>query len=145
MSLIPPKEALRIAPRHALFGAAVVFLLACGCQKTDPGAGELTNSSSSEPQWVTLTIKHDTTLEFEPIEWYEKMTVFDVLSEAHSRDSVDFQYQGKGGRTLVTAIDGVAGGDGGWIYSVNGERGVRSCGISQVKPDDSILWEYSEY
>lgn len=146
MSTILPKKAASLVAR-LLFSAGFLFVfLLCGCQEGERGSSE--SVVSTEAQWVTLTILHDRKLELDPVLWHEEMTVFDVLSEAQTRDSVDFESRGSGRTTFVTAIDGFeGGGEGGknWIFSINEERSVRSCGISLVEPGDSILWEYVEF
>ena len=77
------------------------------------------------------------------------MTVLQAMEYAqqHPR-GIRFEYRGQGSIALLLQIDDLKnGGNQGlnWIFRVNGKMGDKSFAISEIQPDDAILWKFDEY
>nr|WP_122012093.1 DUF4430 domain-containing protein [Maliibacterium massiliense] len=72
-------------------------------------------------------------------------SVYDALRAAAG--SISVAKQGSGSRVYVTGIGGIsegdAGGQSGWMYSVNGAYVQKSCGAQIVQEGDRIVWRYT--
>ena len=74
-------------------------------------------------------------------------TVFDALTLAVRRNSIQMEHTGAGELAYINGINNLyefAYGDlSGWLYSVNGEIHSTGCGSFKLRDGDDILWQYT--
>lgn len=82
--------------------------------------------------------------------WHIGMTALDQLRRAiNGRRGITLTVEGVGTDVFVTEIDGQANRTSGirgyWMYRVNGDEADVSCGVCELKPSDTVTWEYTLY
>jgi hypothetical protein len=88
---------------------------------------------------------------FTDIGWKESMTVLDVLKAAQEHShGLSFSAHGSGETAMVTKLDDQTNQGGAtdaknWVFRVNGQLGDESCGVTEVRPGDTILWKFGKY
>lgn len=74
-------------------------------------------------------------------------TVFDALQQGTKQKNIPVVKAGSGKRVYVVAInsleEGSCGGESGWMFSVNGVYGNKSCSEQILKDGDRIQWRYT--
>lgn len=97
---------------------------------------------------VRLTVDYGDGVQktFTALAWKSGQTVFDALQAAAQHPhGIRFDHRGTGESTFISAIDDCANeGQGGrnWRYSVNDRPAQMSCGVTEIKAGDSILWHF---
>ena len=102
------------------------------------------------PQGPTVSLAIDfgngAKRQFTGLEWYEQMTVGELMSTASRRSpGLDFEVRGSGEMTLLTSLDGVANGEGNgryWLYEVNGLPAQVSFAVQPLGAGDRVLWVF---
>jgi hypothetical protein len=100
------------------------------------------------PTTIELTIdfgdgfqKRYTQLAYQP-----NMTVLGALIAARQHPhKTEFKFRGEGATAFVTSVDRISnrGADGpNWVFLVNDKMARQSCGITELKPGDAVLWRF---
>ena len=81
------------------------------------------------------------------IPYAEGETVFDALTIAVRRASIQMEHTGAGELVYINGINNLYEFDygelSGWLYSVNGEIYSTGCGSFPLRDGDEILWQYT--
>lgn len=107
-------------------------------------------SGSAPPTTVRLIVDYGNSVEkhYNALPWKDGLTVLDALKLAQeSKPGIEFRASGGGETALVSGIDGFANRRGGpdgrnWVFRVNDQLAVRSCGVEVLKPGDIVVWKY---
>lgn len=85
---------------------------------------------------------------FKALPWREGMTVVDALEAAqkHPR-GIKYVQRGRGANAMISEIGGKKNEGSGknWIFSVGGKTADVGAGAYELKPGDTILWEFKAY
>jgi hypothetical protein len=140
----------------ASLGIAAMVLMGFRQELGDgPRAG---GSPEAKPSWsrppdaqaetVALTIDfgNGAVREFAALPWREGMTVADLMAQAAKfSPGIRYSQQGEGPMSLLTSLDGIAGGtpaDRFWLYEVNGQPGTMSFAVQELSAGDRVLWAF---
>ena len=81
------------------------------------------------------------------IPYAEGESVFDALTAAVRRASIQMEHTGAGELAYINGINNLYEFDygelSGWLYSVNGEIHSTGCGSFLLRDGDEILWQYT--
>lgn len=97
---------------------------------------------------VRLTVDYGDGVQktFTAVAWKQGQTVFHALQAAAKHPhGIKVEHQGSGETTFISAIDDCANeGSGGrnWRFSVNDRPAQMSCGVTEIKAGDSIVWHF---
>jgi hypothetical protein len=85
---------------------------------------------------------------FKALPWRAGMTVVDALEAAqkHPR-GIKYVQRGRDATAMITEIGGKKNEGSGknWIFSVGGKTADLGAGAYELKPGDTILWEFKDY
>jgi hypothetical protein len=110
-----------------------------GATVPDGSAGARVCSIAIKTQDQVILDATDVTLE-------DDDTVLSVTLRVARENKIPMEYRGSGNMAYVEGIDNVYefdhGGESGWIYIVNGEKPLMSCGLYTLNAGDQVHWEY---
>lgn len=154
------KQMEKVGSKALWVRAGLSLLLACslglisltGCASGDGGSQSqnTTNTQQEAPaaynaasETVTLVVQdpdnEGSTLSTEEVALAEGGTVYDALEASTlETDIQDSQY----GKFLNAIGDKATEGNGGWVYTVNGEEVMESIDSCALNPGDTVEFEY---
>lgn len=73
-------------------------------------------------------------------------TALQELESYTSSHHIEMAVTGSGKMAYVTSLENIkAGGKKGWMFSVNGKEPTVGAGATVVKPDETIVWYYTQF
>lgn len=153
--------------KHIALIIIAVFILSifCSCSVKTPQEYYSSNSKKSN-QTVNVKIDCTTALSSLPkelqnseyipsdgiifdsqVEYTEGDTAFTILTKATKENKIQLDYNGEGSSIYVQGISHLyefsCGSLSGWMFSVNGVFAETGCNSITVKPNDTVLWQYT--
>lgn len=107
--------------------------------------------SVAKPIRLSIDYRDGVTKTFTSLAHQAGMTVFDALQAAakHPR-GIKLETKGSGETAFVIAIDDLKNEGGGsdtrnWQFRINGERGKRGSGVTELAAGDEVLWSFEVF
>ncbi len=126
----------------------VLWTLACAAVLSVP----LTQAGAAEPKTDVVRLVVDygdgVQVHFSALPWKSGMTVLDALGAAQNhKHGITFVQRGKGAMAMITQIADVKNQGRGknWLFAVNGQQADVGAGARELKPGDTVLWEFEAY
>jgi hypothetical protein len=125
--------------------ALACAVVAVGCWQEPIGSPAIELEPATETVTVVIDPGEGQAKTYADITLSENMTVVDVLEKLKPR-GLSFESRGNGATAFVESINGIknAGSGKNWIYYVNDEKSTVGAGVYILKPDDVILWKYTD-
>lgn len=130
-----------------LVSALACALIAAGCWQEPIGAPDIELAANKEKANVTVVIDsgEGKAKTYNEVGVTEKSTVINALENLKSR-GLSFESRGSGATAFVESINGIknTGSGKNWIYYVNDKKSTVGAGVYVLKPDDIVLWKYTD-
>ncbi|MFP6614529.1 MAG: DUF4430 domain-containing protein [Pirellulales bacterium] len=125
----------------------VVWAAVLGLGCSDHPAGKPTAAAVAEATVAVIVDRGDdkAIADAEIVGWSQGMTALDALEALKSR-GLETRTRGSGPTAFVEAIDGFenSAANKNWIYFVNDNKATAGAGVFVLKPDDVVLWKYTD-
>ncbi len=130
-----------------LVSALACVLAAVGCRQEPIGAPDIELAAKKDKANATVVIDpgDGQSKTYKDVGVGEKTTVIDALESLKSR-GLAFESRGTGATAFVESINGIknTGSGKNWIYYVNDKKSTVGAGVYVLKPDDIVLWKYTD-
>lgn len=109
------------------------------------------STAAAKPIRLSIDYRDGVIKTFTAIEHRAGLTVYDALQAAakHPR-GIKLETKGSGETAFVIAIDDLKNEGGGsdtrnWQFRINGERGKRGSGVTELAAGDEVLWSFEVF